>query len=256
MDEPSAPWDERTAVAYDEWMPYSDEAMIDVLASFARGGRALELGIGSGRVALPLAQRGVDVWGVDNSPAMVDRLRAKPGGARLPVTIGNLADIPIDGPFRLIFAVYGAINQLLTQDEQVRCFQNAAQRLEPDGAFVVEAGEPGQPGALSGVRPGLIEPDRVTLDVSQHDPVSQVVTASHIVLTGRGVELFPSSYRYIWPSEMDLMARLAGLRLHYRCRDWQGTAFDGAGNAGIAVYVPTSRKPRQPPHKRPGRRTG
>lgn len=229
---------ERIAGIYDEWYPDVDEAAVDTLAELASGGRALELGIGTGRVALPLQQRGIEVHGIDASEAMVARLRAKPGGERIPVTTGNFADVAVDGQFSLIYVLFNTFFGLLTQDEQVRCFENVARHLTSEGAFVLEAfvPDPGRFDAGQTVRATRVGTDEVELELSQVDPVSQQVTTQHVLLSERGVRLFPVKLRFAWPAELDLMARLAGLRLWQRWDGWKRAPFSGESKQHISVY--------------------
>jgi SAM-dependent methyltransferase len=230
---------ERIAGVYDAWYGGPAAATVDTLARLAGQGRALELGIGTGRIALPLRQAGVEVHGIDLSPAMVAQLRAKPGGDQIPVTLGNFADVPVEGHYALIYVLFNTLFQLLTQDEQVRCFANTARHLAPDGWFVVEAFVPdltrfqrGQ--AVGAVQVGEAE---VRLDVSTHDPVAQRVTSQHVVITEQGTRFYPVKIRYAWPSELDLMARLAGLKLLHRWGSWEQTAFTAESGKHISVYA-------------------
>jgi SAM-dependent methyltransferase len=196
---------------------------VDRLAELAGPGPALELGIGTGRVALPLAARGVEVHGIDASAAMVERLRAKPGGDAIPVTLADFAGVPVDGGYRLVYVVFNTFFSLLTQDDQVRCFAAVAARLAPGGAFVVEAFVPDpslHPGGQS-IRARHLAVDLVRFDVALHDPVAQRVDFQNVLLGADGVRLLPGSVRYAWPSELDLMARLAGLRLRERWGGWR-----------------------------------
>lgn len=229
---------ERCAAVYDEWFASADGAAVETLARLARGGRALELGVGTGLVALPLAGRGVEVHGIDASEAMVSRLRAKPGGERIPVTMGDFADVAVEGSFSLVFVVYNTFFALRTQEEQVRCFRNVAERLEPGGAFVLEAFVPDVAGFSRGHNVSVITVagDRVGLKVSEHDPVGQRIKSQHVVFVNNEVRLYPVEVRYAWPSELDLMARLAGLCLRQRWRNWQGEAFESGGAKHISVY--------------------
>lgn len=231
---------ERVAGLYDEWYPVpSDERMISTLAELAGGGRALELGIGTGRIALPLAAAGVEVHGIDSSQAMVARLRAKPGGERIPVTFGDFADVAVDGDFSLVFVVFNTFFNLGSQDNQVRCFQNVAKRLDEGGVFLIEAFVPDVARFDGGqtVRAVKVETDAVRLDVSQHDPVLQRVVAQQIFISGGRVELYPVELRYAWPSELDLMARLAGLRLRDRWDGWGREPFTVDSRSHISVYA-------------------
>jgi SAM-dependent methyltransferase len=213
-------------------------AAVAFLAHLAGPGPALELAIGTGRIALPLAARGIRVDGVDISPAMVDQLRAKPGGDQLSVTIGDFADVPVPGTYRVIFVVWNTLFNLLTQDDQVRCFENVAAHLTADGSFVVEAFVPAFLYRLRNhqhVEAEAIAVDEVRLDVLRHDAATQRLEESHVALSRAGVRLHPVVQRYAWPSELDLMARIAGLRLKERWDGWNREPFTATGNC-ISVY--------------------
>ena len=230
---------EQIADVYDEWHAGMDPAAtVEVLASLAGSGPVLELGIGTGRVAIPLAARGLEVHGIDASPPMVERMRAKPGGERIAVTFGQLADVAVDRSFSLIFIVFNTFFALLSQDDQVRCFSNVARRLEPGGCFAMEAFVPDVARFDRGQRVHAInlDVDRVRLDVSLHRPVEQRVDAQHVVITGEGVRLVPVALRYAWPPELDLMARLAGLRLRHRWGGWDRAPFDDDSEKHVSVY--------------------
>ena len=206
--EPVTSFGEDTAEIYDATSQRGDEeATVAFLERMADGGRVLELAIGTGRIALPLAERGVDIEGIDIAPAMVAKLRAKPGGDKISVTMGNFAEVPVPGSFRLIFVVYNTLFNLLTQDEQVRCFENVATHLADDGKFVVEAMVP---------------------DYLYRLRNDQYVDAEAI---GVGV------CRYAWPSELDLMARLAGLRLKERWSGWNEEPFTSSSARHVSVYA-------------------
>jgi SAM-dependent methyltransferase len=231
-------YNQRCADVYDQWFGYFDEAAVDVLEGLAGGGRVLELGIGTGTVALPLAARGVEVHGVDASPEMVAALRGKRGGDALPVTMGDFADACVEGEFSLVYVVYNTLFALQTQEEQVRCFRNVAARLAPGGAFVVEVFVPdfAQLSAGQGVRLLHMTDDRVGIKIFQHDPVRQKLKSRHVVFNEGGSRLFPVEVRYAWPSEMDLMARLAGLRLRERWGDWRRGEFGAKSEKHVSVY--------------------
>ena len=214
-------------------------AAVAFLEQLAGPGPALELAIGTGRIALPLAARGIRVDGVDISPAMVDQLRAKPGGDQLSVTIGDFADVPVPGTYRLIFVVWNTLFNLLTQDDQVRCFANVAAHLDDDGAFVVEAFTPGYLHRLRDhqyVDAEAVRVDRVGFDVALHDPVAQRLEKNHVSLTAQGITLNPVVLRYAWPSELDLMARLAGLRLRERHGGWERRRFTADSRLHVSVW--------------------
>ncbi len=212
--------------------------VVALLAELAAGGKALELGIGTGRVALPLAERGIDVHGIDASKAMVAKLRAKPGGAAIPVEVGDFADVGVAESYALVFVVFNTLYNLMTQDDQVRCFRNVAEHLDRGGVFLIELFVPDLGRFDRGQRTDAIsvEVDRVDLSVERHDPVAQRLTSQHVVLSEAGTRLYPVQVRYAWPSELDLMARLAGLRLRHRWSDWRRAAFTGTSVSHISVY--------------------
>jgi SAM-dependent methyltransferase len=211
------------------------DPVADVLAELAGDGGALELAIGTGRIALPLAARGVRVAGIDLSEPMVAQLRAKPGGAEIPVAIGDIATTRVKGTFRVVYLVYNTINNLTTQDAQVACFENAARHLEPGGAFVIEVGVPDLQRLPPGERyvPFAVRGDYVGVD--EYDVVRQGLI-SHHQSTGRRLSM---PFRYVWPSELDLMARIAGLRLRERWGDWDRTPFTAASRKHVSVWEKT-----------------
>jgi SAM-dependent methyltransferase len=237
--EPILSFGEEAAEAYDQ-SPRGDEAeTVAFLERLAAGGPALELAIGTGRIALPLAARGIRVDGIDISPAMVSRLRSKAGGREIAVTIGDFAEVPVTGSYRLVYVVYNTLFNLLTQDEQVRCFENVARHLTDDGSFLVEAFVPTYLTRLRDdqyVDAEQVGLDEVWLDVARHDPVTQRLDESHVSLSRAGVRLFPIVTRYAWPSELDLMARIAGLRLKDRFGGWRGEPFSSASTRHVSVY--------------------
>ena len=231
---------ERIADDYDEIFAGRSDAdeAADFLVGLAGAGPALELGIGTGRLALPLAARGVMVHGIDASERMVEKLREKPGGAEIPVAIGDFADVGVDGPFSLVYVVFNSFFGLLSQEEQVRCFRNVADRLTPGGTFVVEAFVPdptrfSRGGNLECVR---VETDRVLLSATRHDAVQQALVSQYVVFTEGGIRLYPARLRYAWPSELDLMAQLAGLRLRDRWASWRREPFTAASTGHVSVY--------------------
>jgi SAM-dependent methyltransferase len=212
------------------------ERTVAFLADLAGGRPALEFGIGTGRVALPLSMSGVDVYGIDLSQDMVARLRAKPGAARLRVTIGNFATTTVPGEFSVVYLVYNTISNLTSQDEQVECFRNAAAHLIPGGRFVIELAVPDlqrfPPGALAqpfDVSAGHLGFD--TIDVATQRGVSH-----HYVIDRDRVSIFETPYRYAWPAELDLMARMAGLELRERWADWDRTPFTSDSRKHISVW--------------------
>jgi SAM-dependent methyltransferase len=238
-----ATYGDRIADIYDRWVEDAgigagtDDA-VAFIAELAGDGPALELGIGTGRIALPLAARGVGVHGVDASERMVAELRAKPGGADIPVTMGDFADVPVDGSYRLIYIPFNTLFALLTQEDQARCFRSAAQHLAAGGAFLIDAFVPDLSRFDRGqrVQATLVESDRVLLDVSMHSPAAQTVVSTHVMLTESGSRLFPVRLRYAWPSELDLMAQLAGMRLRERWGGWHREPFTDESVKHVSVY--------------------
>jgi SAM-dependent methyltransferase len=227
------------AEIYDDVPRGDEQATVGFLEELAGGGPALELAIGTGRIALPLAARGIRVDGIDISPAMVAKLREKPGGERLSVTIGDFADVAVPGTYPLIYVVFNTLFNLLTQDEQVSCFENVATHLTGDGTFVVEAFVPSFLTRLRDdqyVDAESVGVDEVWFDVGRHDPVTQRLDETHVRLTDGDVRLFPIVTRYAWPAELDLMARIAGLRLRDRWAGWNREPFEPASRRHVSVY--------------------
>lgn len=236
-------FDAAAAAAYDATEaaipnPAPLSPVIDVLVDLAGGpgGVAFELAIGTGRIALPLAARGVAVYGVDESTPMVDRLRAKPGGADLPVVIGDMATVDLGRTFPLVYLVYNTITNLTDQDRQVACFENAARHLGPGGVFLIECCMPTPPPAVSpahvfGATPGYVGYD----DFTEWDPVGQCAWSHHWFDDDGRITRFSSLHRTVGPSELDLMARLAGLRLRHRWADWDRSplAADSPGHVSV-----------------------
>jgi len=238
---PTVYFDERIARRYDETSAdMFERAVVDPAVSFladlAGGGAALELGIGTGRIALPLSQRGICVHGIDLSPAMVARLREKPGAEDIGVTIGDFATTRVSGTFKVAYLVYNTIGNLTTQDEQVRCFQNVAAHLESGGCFVIEVQVPDlrrlPPGET--VRAFTVGPTRLGFD--EYDVAAQILVSHHYRVVDGRLEVFSAPFRYVWPSELDLMARLAGLTLRERWSDWSGAPFTSESTKHISVW--------------------
>ncbi len=229
----AATYDERTAGMFDE---SAVRPVLDLLTELAGDGAVLEFGIGTGRIALPLAARGVEVAGIDNSEAMVARLRTKPGGERIEVTIGDFSSARVPGEFSVVYLVFNTIFNLVTQEAQVACFENASAHLRRGGRFVIETGVPDlqllPPGQT--IVPFRADPDGVSFDV--YDVVTQRFSSQHYRFSGHGVESHPFEFRYAWPAELDLMARIAGLRLEYRWAGWQHEPFTAASRSHISVY--------------------
>jgi SAM-dependent methyltransferase len=198
----------------------------------------LELGIGTGRVAVPLAARGVQIEGIDASEAMVEKLRQRPGGQDIPVRIGDFTDVAVNGRFQLIYVPFTTFFALPSQSEQIRCFRNVAAHLEPDGWFVLDAFVPDLRRFHGGqaVSVPKIESGRVLLDVARHDPVTQTIHSSHVLLSDGGVRLFPVVVRYAWPAELDAMALVAGLSLAHRYADYNRRPFDAISPRHVSIY--------------------
>jgi len=207
-----------------------EEAAVAFLRGWAGDGPALELGIGTGRIALPLAATGLRVDGIDISPHVVAQMRTRPGGDKIEVTIGDFADLAVPGTYRLIYCPGNSFFNLLTQEDEVRCFENVAAHLTEDGAFVIESLVPDFLWRLEEhqyVQAELIAVDHVRLDVLRHDPVNQTLDENHVSLTEDGIRFNPVVQRYAWPAELDLMARIAGLRLRERWLGWDRQPWTG-----------------------------
>ena len=236
---------ERVAERYDQsaadmFDPSKIDPVVDFLAELASDGSALELGIGTGRIALPLTQRGVRVHGIDLSEAMVARLRAKPGADQIGVTIGDFATTTVDGRFSVAYLIFNTIMNLTSQDEQVACFQNVAAHLQPGGYFVIEVGVPDlqrlPPGET--VRPFTVTPERLGFD--EYDIAAQGMISHHYWVEEGKLEVFSAPFRYVWPAELDLMARLAGMSLRKRWSSWNREPFTSESREHVSVWVKTS----------------
>ncbi|GAA2123526.1 class I SAM-dependent methyltransferase [Nocardioides bigeumensis] len=239
-------WDAEVAGRYDTpgagmFAPEVLGPTVDRLAHLAGDGRALELAIGTGRVAVPLAERGVPVVGIELSAAMVDVLRTKVGEDEIPVVMGDMATVRAAGDFRLVYVVYNTISNLQTQDEQVECFRNAARHLVPGGRFVVELWVP----ELRRLPPGsdamVWSVEEGYLGVDTYDVLHQRAVSHHVRFDGPGrTTIGLSPHRYIWPAELDLMGRLAGFELESRYADWTGAEFTGDSRSHVSTYRLTS----------------
>ena len=223
------------ALYADHW---ETDAAVDCLVELADGGPVLELGIGTGRLALPMVRRGLDVQGIDGSPEMVAKLREKPGGEQLRVVIGDFADAVAGEGFSLVVLAVNTIFALPDQDAQVACFQNAARHLRPAGRFVVEAWVPDVGGFRSNrlLRPRVIRPDVVSIEAAELDQADQIMRTTQVVFAGGRVRLYPATHRYAWPAELDLMGRLAGFRRESRWADWTRSPFTADSTAHVTVY--------------------
>jgi SAM-dependent methyltransferase len=213
-------------------------AAVETLAELAAGQPVVEFGIGTGRIALPLAERGLEVHGIDGPPEMVSELRRKPGGDQLRVIVGNFAETLAGTRFGLVILAVNTVYALPTQDAQVACFRNAARHLVTGGSFVVEAWVPDVGAFRNGtaVRPVQIEDGHVELEIARIHPAAQTMQTTKIHLSAQGSQLIPANHRYAWPSELDLMARLAGLRLAHRWEDWQRAPFRDTSTVHVSVW--------------------
>jgi len=234
-------FDERVAATYDEdsaemFEPEVLEPVVDFLAEIAGGGRALELGIGTGRIALPLARRGVPVHGIDMSRAMVARLRAKPGGADIGVTIGDFATTSVDGAFSVAYLVFNTIGNLTTQEAQVACFRNVAAHLQPGGGFVIEVGVPELRRLPPGETVRAFHVSETRWGFDEYDVAAQGLTSHHFRIRDGRVDHFSMPFRYVWPSELDLMAQVAGMRLRERWGGWKREPFTGDSRKHVSVW--------------------
>jgi SAM-dependent methyltransferase len=228
-----------TSADYDDLYAELDStAAVDLLAALADGGPVLGLGIGTGRLALPLVARGLEVHGVEGSPEMVSALRRKPGGQDIPVVVGDFAEVSAGTGFSLAVLAINTVFALPSQDAQVRCFRNVGRHLRQGGRFVVEAWVPDVGAFRNGtaVRPVTVHEGRVELEVARLQPASQTMWTTKVHLTDQGVRLVPANHRYAWPAEMDLMARLAGLRLSARWSSWDKADFTDHSIAHISVW--------------------
>ena len=230
------------AKRYDTHPRGDEEETVAFLARHACGGAALEFAAGTGRIALPLSQAGLRVDGIELSQAMVDRMREKPDGNAIDVTIGDMSRAGTGRRYRLVYLIYNTIGNLLTQDDQVACFSNAARHLDPGGVFVLECRIPTAP-----ARPGYqfvdaeeVSVDHVVLGVCHYDPVTQILDNNQVQISADGIVLTPISLRLAHPSEFDLMARIAGLRLRARWGGWNGEPFTAASWRHVSVYERTS----------------
>jgi SAM-dependent methyltransferase len=226
-------YDDSAAEMFD---PAVVEPVVDLLVELAGNGRALELGIGTGRIALPLAQRGVPVYGIELSNAMAARLRAKPGGEEIGVTIGDFATTTVDGTFSVAYLVFNTIMNLTTQAAQVACFRNVAAHLEPGGCFVIEVGVP----ELQRLPPGetlrAFHVSETRWGLDEYDVARQGLTSHHFEIVDGRLERLSIPFRYAWPAELDLMAQLAGMRLRERWSGWKREPFTSDSRKHVSVW--------------------
>jgi len=218
--------------------PGTTEESVALIADLAGKGRILELAIGTGRMALPLAERGFAMSGIEGSAAMVEKLREKPGGADIPVVIGDMADCDIEGEFGFAFLVFNTLFNLTSQAEQVRCFRNVAERLAPGGAFLVETFVPDFSAYHDNqsMRTTKVGFKSLWFEAKVHDPTRQVIEYQRVRITEKGTKLVPLIMRYAWPQEMDLMAELAGLTLEHRWGSWEREPFTADSEMHVSLY--------------------
>lgn len=233
-------FDESVAATYDHDKVISDPKVVgpvvDLLAELAGNGHALEFAIGTGRIALPLAQRGVRVQGIELSRPMVERLRAKEGGAQIPVTIGDMSTTRVAGDFSLVYLVFNTINNLTSQEAQVACFENAAAHLETGGYFLIEVGVPPLQRLPKGETLLAFNRSDTHWGIDEFDVVTQNFTSHHVWMRGQQLKRVSIPFRYVWPAELDLMARLAGLRLRERWNGWQREPFTSLSDSHVSVW--------------------
>jgi SAM-dependent methyltransferase len=237
--DPALSFGASVAAHYDDHRRGDEEDAAAFLAGFADEGSALEFAIGTGRIALPLAAKGVQVDGIELSPHMVEQLHAKPEGRNINVVIGDMCRATTHRHYPLVYLVFNTIFHLLTADDQIRCFENATRHLTPGGHFVVEAALPHawiSPDRSDYVHTEYVGSDTVVLDVARYDPVTQLLEENHVRFTTQGITMRPIVCRLITPGEMDLMARMAGMRLIHRFADWRRAAFDSNSKAHVSVY--------------------
>lgn len=230
----------RVAASYDLDLAGTGRAEVgptaDLLRELAQGGRALELAIGTGRIALPLAGKGVPVAGIELSRAMVERLRAKAGGAAIEVAIGDMTTTRVPGRFALVYLVFNTINNLTTQEAQTACFANAAAHLQPGGRFLVEVGVPSLQRLPRGESRLAFAHSATHWGIDEFDVATQGLTSHHMRLRDGSWEQLSVPFRYVWPAELDLMARLAGLRLEARWGGWEREPFDSLSESHVSVW--------------------
>ncbi len=224
---------------YEQMMATETRDSVATLAELAGGGKVLELAIGTGRVALPLAARGLTVHGIEASAAMVAKLREKPGGRAIPVEIGDMVEVRVNDTFDLIYLVFNTIFNLTTQEAQVRCFHNAARHLNAGGVFVVETVVPDLSGFVDGQRMkgSWARMDSARFEIAIHDPVAQTVAFQRIEISEGGTQMTPHFMRYAWPPELDLMAQLAGLERRERWAWWDRSPFTAGSKSHVTVYA-------------------
>lgn len=229
----AATYDEDTAISAPEYV----DPVVEFLYALADGGRCLEFGIGTGRIALPLSQRGSEVHGIDISQAMVSQLHAKPGGDAIGVTVGDFATANVAGSFAVVYLVFNTIGNLITQEAQVACFRNAAAHLEPGGHFVIEVGVPELRRLPPGDTARIFHISDRGFGIDEYDVVNQGLISHHVRERDGELERFSMPFRYVWPAELDLMAQLAGMELTARWEGWKREPFTADSSAHVSVWT-------------------
>jgi len=238
--DPITKWDTSTADRYVNHLRGDEEDAVNFLANYSANGKALEFAIGTGRIAIPLAKIGCTVEGIDGSPEMIAHLKADPTGKTIHAIVGDMSTTSMGSRYRLVYLVYNTIFNLLTVDDQIHCFENAFHHLSVEGHFIVETAVPHvwiEPGKSDYVKAEKVTPNEVGLDVARYDPATQIFEENHVTLTESGIKMNPMMHRLITPGEMDLMARIAGLRLVDRFGDWKRSEFNTDSIAHISVYA-------------------
>ena len=249
MGEPVSIWDAETATGYDTpgtgmFSPQVLDPTVNSLARLAGAGRALEFAIGTGRVAVPLRQKGIPVVGIENAPAMIAQLRQKADEATIPVVLGDMATATAPGQFALVFLVYNTLSNLLTQAEQVACFRNAARHLTAGGRFVIELWVPELRKLPPGTDAVVWQSEQDCIGLDTYDVLEQQVVSHHVRFgEGKQASVFRSPHRYVWPAELDLMGQLAGFELESRHADWAGSPFTADSRSHVSVYRMSGQRP-------------
>ena len=233
----AATFGELYADEYDErHNPGTIGMSVELLSELAAGRKTLELAIGTGRIALPLSEQGLEIHGIEGSPDMVAKLKEKPGGGVIPVTVADMADFRVDDAYGFIFLVFNTFYNLKSQEAQVNCFRCSAEHLVPGGHFLLELFVPDTNEFGPGVRTRELDAGSVVLEATRHDPLEQTVEYQRVLITNESVRLRPLAMRYAWPAEIDLMARLAGLELAARWGGWDRSPFTAKSDMHISLY--------------------
>ncbi|MEM7128616.1 MAG: class I SAM-dependent methyltransferase [Chloroflexota bacterium] len=231
--------DKEVAARYAEHLRGDEDAAVRFLTEYVNGGRALEFAIGTGRIAIPLFENGVQVDGIEGSSNMVEQLKSHPSGSHIDVKIGDMSNVSIGQHYNVVYLVYNTIFNLLTAEAQIQCFENAARHLSPNGSFIVETALPHtwiDVGKSDYVKAEHVGISNVTFDVAKYDPVTQLMEENHVHISENGISMNPIVCRLISPGEMDLMARISGMKLIDRFANWEKSPFDANSTLHISVY--------------------